>query len=119
MFSLLSAIIYCTGGVLLFLVLFVVWFWLPFKDPDIPLDLSPGVSLFFGNEEPTGFVRQFILLSRATTALIICTYVFLPALTFLVSFDHRLYSNTIALLLGGATIFFFFAALLYEFAYHR
>lgn len=114
-----GALIRFIVGILLFIGLFGFWFWVPWNDPEVPLNLSAGVTIFYGNEEPHGVVRNFILLSRASTALLISIYVFLPSLSFIVPFRHRVYNNTIAVILVAATIIFFLGGTVYESLYHR
>lgn len=102
-------------GVTMALLFWLVLRWavVPYLDSDMSLDLTI-VSTFFGNREPVSWVRDLLLASRFFFGLTLTTYVFLPALCMFVEFDHRPYTSSIAIILGGLTVLCFFGSLVIQ-----
>lgn len=102
---------------LLFLYLVVVWALVPFYVQSVPLDLTV-ISAFYGNNPPTGLVRDLLLISRALFGFTVSLYIFVPAMLIFVQFPAREVVRVLATALGLLCVVVFFASLIVFHLYH-
>lgn len=109
--NVISMIARLSGSAIIFIYLVVVWALVPFYDPSVGLDLTV-ISVFYGNDEPVGVVRDLLLASRALLGITLSLYVFVPALLIFVEFPAKEISKIIATTLGLLCVVVFFASLI-------
>lgn len=94
-----------------------VWALVPYFNPEHSLEVS-WVTVFFGTREPTGWVRDLLLLARAAFGVGVALYFFVPALAFFADFRVYMYRNTLVIVAAAVAVVAFLSALVVHQMYY-